>query len=75
MEQRTVDKVKVKSVLVPSITYEEGVKVDKEDKGRDAVMYEMDVLGVPILIVIGTKRTTYTHKDILFYPIYLVINK
>jgi len=62
----------VKSILNPSIEYIEKRIIDPEDKGHSSSMYILEVFDLEIVVVLGKPKYTYSNKDIVYYPIYVV---
>jgi len=65
----------VYSNLNSVVFYKENPSVDPEDIGHTSTLYEMDVLGKTVLIVLGKAKHTFIERNLVFYPIYLVANK
>ena len=68
----------VSSKLNKTINYPEKRIIDEEDKGFQSSLYELD-LGFPnevlsVVIVLGKPKYTYSSKNVVFYPIYVVAN-
>ena len=69
----------VKSILDPSIIYQETKNIDKEDKHYDAQVYEISLFSslpssTAVNIVLGQPKYTFVDKKVVYYPIYLIIN-
>ena len=62
----------VVSKLNPLVNYVESKSIDSEDMGHASTLYEIELLGKDIVIVIGKEKHTFSGKDIIYYPIYLV---
>ena len=62
----------VKSILNPSIEYIEKRTIDPEDKGHSSSMYIIEIFDIEIVVVLGKPKYTYSNKDIVYYPIYVV---
>lgn len=62
----------VNSILNPDINYPELKKLDSEDKSFDASMYEVNILGVDVVIALGQAKYVFIDDNIIYYPIYLV---
>jgi len=62
----------VNSILNSKINYPEIKKMDPEDKSFDASMYEIEVLGIDIVIALGQAKYAFINDNIVYYPIYLV---
>ena len=65
----------VKSKINPeNINYKESKELDDNDIGHASSVYEYNIHGKDIEIVLGKQNTTYSKYDIVFYPVYLVVN-
>jgi len=65
----------VKSKINPeNINYNELNKIDEGDIGYETEIYEMDIYNNTVNIVIGKEKYTYTKYDIIYFPIYLLLN-
>lgn len=64
----------VVSNINPNINYFEKKTLDEEDIGHESSLYLIDIFDMPILIVLGKQKYTYSNKDVLYYPIYIVSN-
>lgn len=64
----------VVSNINPNINYIEKKTLDEEDVGHESSLYAIELFDMPILIVLGKQKYTYSNKDILYYPIYIVSN-
>jgi len=62
----------VSSKINDSIHYVETKKIDPEDKGYASSVYEMTIHGETVEFVLGKQKYTYTSKNVLYFPIYLV---
>ena len=64
----------VSSKISDSIQYKESKKIDPEDKGYASSVYEMKIHGENVEFVLGKQKYTYSGKNVLYFPIYLVSN-
>jgi predicted NAD-dependent protein-ADP-ribosyltransferase YbiA (DUF1768 family) len=66
----------VKSKLKPdNIDYKEVRDIDEEDIGTESSLYEYEMSsGITIIIALGKEKYTYSKHDIIYFPIYLVVN-
>jgi predicted NAD-dependent protein-ADP-ribosyltransferase YbiA (DUF1768 family) len=64
----------VSSKLNDAVQYKESNNVDPEDKGYASSIYEMNIHGEPIEFALGKQKYTYSGKNILYFPIYMVKN-
>jgi hypothetical protein len=66
----------VKSKLRPeNIEYKEIKTIDEEDIGQEASLYEYESkTGITIVIALGKEKYTYSKYEIIYFPIYLIIN-
>jgi len=62
----------VSSKINDSIHYSESKKIDPEDKGYASSVYEMKIHGETVEFVLGKQKYTYSGKNVLYFPIYLV---
>jgi predicted NAD-dependent protein-ADP-ribosyltransferase YbiA (DUF1768 family) len=63
----------VASRLHDTINYAESKTIDPEDLGYSSAIYEIDLEGgLPFQFVLGKQKYTYSSKNILYYPIYLI---
>jgi len=62
----------MKSKLNSNIIYQETKKVDSEDRGVEACLYEIDIFEKQVVIALGKLKYTFANKHILYVPIYLV---
>lgn len=66
----------VKSKLYPDkITYKEESVLDEEDVGYASASYELLIHGEPLIIALGKEKYTYSRYDVVYYPIYLIVNE
>jgi len=65
----------VKSKLrAENVNYEEVKKIDDEDIGAESTLYEYEAYSnVTIVIALGKEKYTYSKYEIVYYPIYLVV--
>jgi len=64
----------VYSNLNSAVFYKDVSTIDPEDNGHKATLYEMDALGKRVLIVIGKAKHQFIQRNIVFFPIYLVVH-
>ena len=64
----------VYSNINTAIFYKESKNVDPEDEGYASPLYEMDLLNKTVLVTLGKVKHTFTERNVVFYPIYLVDN-
>ena len=64
----------VSSKINKEINYVETKTIDPEDNGYNSTLYEIDIFDKPMTIALGKQKYTYSSKNILYYPIYLVVN-
>ena len=62
----------VRSILDGTINYPELRELDDQDKGLDAEIYDISILGHNVDIVLGNPRYAFIEKNIVYYPVYLV---
>ena len=64
----------VVSQIDKTVHYVENKKIDEEDRGFATSLFEIEILGKDVVIGLGKEKHTYQHKNIVFFPIYLVAN-
>ena len=62
----------VNSKIKPEIEYNESKRIDAEDMDYETTIFEAEILEKRVVIGIGKIKYTYTGKDLLFYPVYLL---
>ena len=62
----------VSSKLNPKINYIEKRTIESEDVGHTSILYIIDVYGVETMIVLGKPKYTFSGKQVVYYPIYVV---
>ena len=62
----------VLSKLNQNVNYIEKKTIDPEDKGHESCFYVIEIFDIPITIVLGKQKYTFSSKDIIYYPIYVV---
>ena len=65
----------VLSKINDSVSYTESKTIDEDDKGRDVSMYKMQLFKIKVIIALGNIKYTYINENILYTPVYLVINE
>jgi len=66
----------VKSKINPDkVHYEESKDLDKEDIEYSSPLYDYLFNGLNIVIALGRQRHTFSRYDIVFFPIYLIIDE
>jgi predicted NAD-dependent protein-ADP-ribosyltransferase YbiA (DUF1768 family) len=63
----------VYSNLNTSIFYKENPGLNLNDAGHESIWYEIELFGEWVTITLGKLNTIYADKNVVFYPIYLVI--
>ena len=64
----------VKSEIEEVIIYQETKVIDNEDKGHSSSIYSIEIEGKEVEIAIGKEKYTYSDKNIISFPIYLILN-
>ena len=64
----------VKSLLDDNIVYQETKMIDQEDIGHSSSIYSVELENEDIEVAIGKEKYTYSEKNVMSYPIYLIIN-
>ena len=62
----------VSTKINSNVNYIEKKTIDSEDTGHESCFYSLEILDVPILIVLGKQKYTYSSKNVIYYPIYVV---
>lgn len=62
----------VSSKLNSNVIYQETKKIDSEDRGVKACLYEIDIFEKQVVITLGKLKYTFANKHIVYVPIYLV---
>lgn len=62
----------VHSVLVPKVVYQEIKKIHPEDKDKESNVYELDILGNSVAVVLGEPKYEFSNKGIVYFYIYTV---
>ena len=62
----------VLSKLNSNVIYQETKRIDLEDRGVEACLYEIDIFDKQVVITLGKLKYTFANKHILYVPIYLV---
>lgn len=65
----------VNSYLIPTIKYVENKDIEEQDIGFDASQFEIELFPeLEAMIAVGKANYKYVDKNIIFFPVYLVIN-
>ena len=64
----------VVSRIDPTLSYPETRSIFPEDKKLEVDLYSIFVKGVEIVVAIGKASHTYTSKNIVYHPIYMIKN-
>ena len=62
------------SQISKNISYKEDATIDTEDVGHKAIPYEMELFNKDVIVVFGKPKYTKMQYNIVFFPIYLVVN-
>ena len=65
----------VQSKLNSDVVYKENTNIDDEDIGYAATLYEYTMFGISLVIALGKIKYTYSKYDVVYYPIYLIVNE
>ena len=64
----------VLSKINDEISYQELKTIDENDKGRDVTMFQINLFKIPVVIALGDIKYTFIEQNVLFSPVYLVID-
>jgi len=64
----------VKSKLNSDVLYKEDNKIDDEDIDYSSPLFDYNIFDKDIIIALGKQRHTFSSYNVVFFPIYLVIN-
>jgi hypothetical protein len=65
----------VKSRINPeNINYKEDRRIDEEDIGTEASLYEYEYNKLNIVIALGKEKYTYSKYNVIYFPIYLIVD-
>ena len=62
----------VLSKLNKDVSYPELKSVDIGDIKMEANLYQLEILGIDVIIAVGNSKNTFEDKNIMYFPIYLV---
>lgn len=65
----------VLSQINDTITYPEIKTIDENDKGKEVTMFQINLLGVDVVIAVGDVKYDFAKNDILFVPVYLIVDE
>ena len=65
----------VLSQINDTITYPEIKTIDENDKGKEVTMFQINLLGVDVVVAIGDVKYDFTKDGILFVPVYLIVDE
>jgi predicted NAD-dependent protein-ADP-ribosyltransferase YbiA (DUF1768 family) len=63
------------SNLNKSILYPESRGLNSNDLGHESTLYEINIFDTWSLVTLGKINTSFSAKDVVYYPIYLLDNK
>ena len=62
----------VLSKINNEVSYKELKSVNPDDFEKEAYLYQLEILGIDVIIAVGNPKNNFEDKNILFFPIYLV---
>lgn len=62
----------VLSRINKNISYPEIKSVDPSDLKQESSLYQIEILGVEIIVAIGNAKNTFENERIIYFPLYLV---
>jgi predicted NAD-dependent protein-ADP-ribosyltransferase YbiA (DUF1768 family) len=62
----------VLSKINKDVSYPELKSVDPGDLKMEANLYQLEILGVDVIIAVGNSKNTFENENIMYFPIYLV---
>ena len=65
----------VLSQIDDTVTYPELKTINENDKGKEVTMFKLNLLGVDVVIAIGDLKFDFAKNDILFVPVYLIVDE
>ena len=65
----------VLSEINDKITYPEIKTIDENDKGKEVTMFQINLLGVDVVIAIGDIKYDFSKNNILYVPVYLIVDE
>jgi len=66
----------VKSKINPEkVNYNESLEIDDEDLEYSSPLYDYNLFDNNVILAIGKQRPTFSRYDIVFFPIYLIIDE
>ena len=61
----------VVSKLSKNINYPELKSVDPRDLKQESNLYQINAMGVDVMIAIGNPKKNYEEQNVIYFPIYL----
>ena len=62
----------VLSKINKDVSYPELKSVDPGDIKMEANLYQLEILGIDVIIAVGNSKNTFENENIMYFPIYLV---
>ena len=60
------------SKLNKDVSYPKLKSIDIGDIKMEANLYQLEILGIDVIIAVGNSKNTFEDKNIMYFPIYLV---
>ena len=65
----------MESAITKEITYKKSKHLDDEDIDHSSFVYDYNLHNANIEIVLGKEKHTYSKYNVVYFPIYLVVNE
>ena len=62
----------VLSKINKDVSYPELKSVDSGDIKMEANLYQLEILGIDVIIAVGNSKNNFESENIMYFPVYLV---